>query len=112
MPPILNSEDAIIGCTADASSVQQTSNTVWIIPVIVIAAVSLVATTIFLVLRQNQARMYRQACKNDPLLSKNEFLRRRKMTTSQRLREDEGRRKIIIRDALASKASKQLNYYP
>ena len=107
MAPLLFDREQIIGCRPHApnppSFSAEAGSSVWSIPILITATVSLsIIFTIFLV-RRRRTKLYIQARKKDPTLSRMDFLRRWKMSTAQRHEEDELQRITLIRKALASR---------
>jgi uncharacterized membrane protein len=112
-PKLIIQEEITIACPpvppiANAPS-EQTANSVWIVPTLVVGTIFTVITFIILYLRRKNSRvLYHQACEKDPQLSRKDYLRRRRMNTIERLAEDELQRLVLIREALGNKRKKLL----
>lgn len=83
-----------------------TSATVpWIVTAVVVSIVLLGILLSFVVIWYTRRRQYQQAKKLNPYLTRDEFIRRRKMSVADIYREEEARRSYIIRKSLASRSS-------
>ncbi|KAM0283150.1 hypothetical protein ACHAQH_002631 [Verticillium albo-atrum] len=73
---------------------------------IVLAVVVILSIIAFLFYnRQGGERQYREACRNDPYLTRKEFARRKRLSAVERIEEDEMQRSIMIRKSLTSRTS-------
>ncbi|KAM0322016.1 hypothetical protein ACHAQA_009758 [Verticillium albo-atrum] len=77
-----------------------------LVTTIVVVAFAIIGIAAFLFYnRQGGERQYREACKNDPYLTRKEFARRKRLSATQRIEEDEMQRSIMIRKSLTSRTS-------
>lgn len=84
-----------------------TSTTAILITAIVVCFLVGLSITAFLLYNRRTEQRYRDACKKDPYLSRKEFKRRSNMSATERIKEDELQRRIMIRKSLASRTSSQ-----
>ena len=113
MAPLQFDQEQGIGCRPPVpapnppSVSTQASSSIWSIPVVISAAVSLSIIFTILLVRRRTSKLYNQAREKDPTLSRTDFSRRWKMSASQRHKEDERQRITLIRKALASREDQQ-----
>lgn len=100
--PMLRARDAAqqVQFNQDAGS-----SAAWIAASVVGGIILLGAAISFVLVRCSRRRQYRRALQLEPYLTRDEFLRRRKMSAADLLREEEERRKTIIRKSLARRSS-------
>ncbi|SPN96936.1 uncharacterized protein DNG_00455 [Cephalotrichum gorgonifer] len=74
----------------------------WLIVVVAVASVIVTSLVIYLIVTRFQNKQYREAAKRDPYLTRKEWARRRKLSSLQRIEEEEAQRQHIIRKTLSS----------
>ncbi|KAK4169942.1 hypothetical protein QBC43DRAFT_306887 [Cladorrhinum sp. PSN259] len=116
MPPfisILDTRDeySLSRYNEEASTSGNTSNnsTVWIISSIVGGVLVLVAILTTFLLCFNKRSQYQKAKELNPYLSRQEFVRRRKMSAEDLFQEEEQRRQLMIRKSVVSRSSQSLH---
>ncbi|CAK7238185.1 transcription initiation factor IIB [Sporothrix eucalyptigena] len=81
-----------------------TMDKTWIVPTTVVGVVLLAAAFSALLLRRfKKTRSFERARERDPRLSWTRFVRRWKMSSAQRLEEDELERRMLLQKALSGK---------
>ncbi|CAK7237032.1 transcription initiation factor IIB [Sporothrix bragantina] len=76
----------------------------WIVPTTVVGVVLVAAVFSTLLLRRfKKTRSFQRARERDPRLSWNRFVRRWKMSSVQRLEEDELERRMLLQKSVAGK---------
>ena len=83
-------------------------STIWIIPTVVAGGVVITALLVWALVGFSRRRQYRKAREKDLCLTQTEFVKRRKMSATKRLEEEERQRVIMIRKSLASRESGSL----
>ncbi|KAK4134055.1 hypothetical protein BT67DRAFT_380359 [Trichocladium antarcticum] len=81
------------------------SRPVWIVAAIVSGIIFVGAALAFVFTRYAKRRQYLRVGELDPYLTRQELFKRRKMTAADRYREEEERRRHMIRKSLASRSS-------
>ena len=89
---------------AASSGENVVSHRPWVIPVIVAGVILLSALTIWAFVYFNRRREFGKARSQEPYLSRPEFDKRRKMSSAEKLEEEEKQRIIMIRKSLASRS--------
>ncbi|TQN69380.1 hypothetical protein CSHISOI_06093 [Colletotrichum shisoi] len=67
------------------------------------------SVALFYVFDRKKNAQFREACRRDPYLTRKEFARRRKLSSIERLEEEEMQRSIMIRKSLASREPSRQN---
>lgn len=82
------------------------SNTVLGIVLAVVGGIILIGTILsFVLIRYTRRRQYRRVKELEPYLTREEFFKRRKMTSTEIFREEEEQRRQMIRKSLASRST-------
>ncbi|KAL0936012.1 uncharacterized protein CTRU02_208227 [Colletotrichum truncatum] len=103
--PSIAATDILDGTSGSTENPSSTSTTTILIFVIVVCAAAIMSAAIFYLFDRKKSRQFREACKRDPYLTRKEFSRRRKLSTLERLEEEELQRNIMIRKSLASRST-------
>ena len=88
-----------------SNSIYRPKLTAWITAVIIIRVIAIVSISIYLVIHRMEGRLYRNVYLKDLLLTRKEFIRRRRMNIHQIAEQDEQQQNILIQRALADVAS-------
>lgn len=93
------------------SSGPSSGTTATLIVVSIVGTVAILATGAVLFFNYKRERQYQEACKNDPYLTRKEFVRRGKLSRADKLEEEEVQRRHMICKSLATRSSKSLTLY-
>jgi len=81
----------------------------WIIAIVVIGGIIVVTLLVVLVMSDHKRRQYRQTQEKESVLPRFDLIKRRKLSETDRLEEEEQQRRSIIRKSLASRSFQSLD---